>query len=63
MEYQFISYVESTGKAVHELTEQELEEIRNSYLNGKENGNDNSIYDKSRFLMRKEKQVIFSEIL
>ena len=36
MEYQFISYVESTGKNVNELTEQELEEIRNSYLNGKE---------------------------
>ena len=40
MEYQFISYVESTGKDIHELTEQELEEIRNSYLNGKEDDND-----------------------
>ena len=40
MEYQFISYVEATGKDVNELTEQELEEIRNSYLNGKEDDND-----------------------
>ena len=57
MEYQFISYVESTGKDVHELTEQELEEIRNSYLNGKENGNDNSIYDKSSFLFSGNKSA------
>ena len=35
MEYQFISYVESTGKNVDELSEQELEEIRNSFLNGR----------------------------
>ena len=55
MEYQFISYVESTGKDVNELTEQELEEIRNSYLNGKENGNNNSIYDKSSFFNVKRK--------
>ena len=47
MEYQFISYVESTGKDVDELTEQELEEIRNSYLNGKKKDNDTSLYNKS----------------
>ena len=51
MEYQFISYVESTGKDVDELTEQELEEIRNSYLNGKKKDNDTSSYNKSSFLL------------
>ena len=59
MEYQFISYVESTGKDVNELTEQELEEIRNSYLNGKENGNKNSIYDKSSFFCEKKSKLSF----
>ena len=59
MEYQFISYVESTGKDVNELTEQELEEIRNSYLNGKENGNNNLIYDKSSFFNVKRRASYF----
>ena len=43
MEYQFIEYVESTGKDVNTLTEQELEAIRNSFLNG--NNNSNDIFD------------------
>ena len=59
MEYQFISYVEATGKDVNKLTEQELEEIRNSYLNGKENGNDNSIYDKSSFLFNEKRKASY----
>ena len=34
MEYQFIEYVESTGKDTSTMTEEELDAMRDSFLNG-----------------------------
>ena len=34
MEYQFIEYVESTGKDTSSMTKEELDAMRESFLNG-----------------------------